>query len=109
MWSTLSTLRRHPQGELSPKGEKRSGGGDPCLVSECGLCDASGSGGVDENSAREWFALLKENHVSFLAWSLCNKNETSALIKPDCAKLSGWAAEDLSQSGKLFRDAILDG
>ena len=83
--------------------------GIPVFVSECGLCDASGSGGVDENSAREWFALLKENHVSFLAWSLCNKNETSALIKPDCAKLSGWAAEDLSQSGKLFRDAILDG
>lgn len=82
--------------------------GVPVFVSECGLCDASGNGGVDEASAREWFNLLKEEDLSFMAWSLCNKNETSALIKPDCAKLSGWTQEDLSQSGKLFRDAILE-
>lgn len=80
--------------------------GVPVFVSECGLCDASGNGGVDENSASQWFALLKEENISFMAWSLCNKNETAALIKPDCAKLSGWTAEELSQSGRLFRAAI---
>lgn len=82
--------------------------GVPVFVSECGLCDASGSGGVDEASAQAWFDLLKERDVSFLAWSLCNKNETSALIRPDCAKLSGWTENDLSQSGKLFQKAILE-
>lgn len=80
--------------------------GVPVFVSECGLCDASGNGGVDENSASQWFDLLKEENISFIAWSLCNKNETAALIKPDCAKLSGWTAEELSQSGTLFRAAI---
>lgn len=80
--------------------------GVPVFVSECGLCDASGNGGVDENSASQWFDLLKEENISFMAWSLCNKNETAALLKPDCTKLSGWTAEDLSQSGTLFRAAI---
>ena len=80
--------------------------GVPVFVSECGLCDASGNGGVDENSASQWFDLLKEENISFIAWSLCNKNETAALIKPDCTKLSGWTAEELSQSGTLFRAAI---
>lgn len=82
--------------------------GVPVFVSECGLCDASGNGGVDEASAKEWFSLLKEENLSFMAWSLCNKNETAALLKPDCAKLSGWTADDLSQSGALFRAAILE-
>ncbi len=82
--------------------------GVPVFVSECGLCDASGNGGVDENSASQWFDLLKEENISFMAWSLCNKNETAALLKPDCTKLSGWTAEELSQSGTLFRAAIRD-
>lgn len=82
--------------------------GIPVFVSECGLCDASGNGGVDESSAKEWFSLLKAENISFMAWSLCNKNETAALLKPDCAKLSGWTQEELSQSGKLFREAILE-
>lgn len=82
--------------------------GIPVFVSECGLCDASGSGGVDEASAKEWFKLLKEENISFMAWSLCNKNETASLLRSDCTKLGGWTEADLSQSGKLFRAAILE-
>lgn len=80
--------------------------GVPVFVSECGLCDASGGGGVDQTSAKEWFDLLGSRGVSFVAWSLCNKNETAALIRSDCSKLSGWAEDDLTESGKLFRQAI---
>lgn len=80
--------------------------GVPVFVSECGLCDASGGGGVDQASAKAWFDLLNSRGVSFAAWSLCNKNETAALIRSDCAKLSGWTEADLTESGKLFREAI---
>lgn len=82
--------------------------GVPIFVSECGLCDASGGGGVDQTSAQAWFDLLNSRGVSFVAWSLCNKNETAALIRSDCAKLSDWADSDLTESGKLFRQAILN-
>lgn len=80
--------------------------GVPVFVSECGLCDASGGGGVDTASAQAWFDLLNERGVSFVAWSLCNKNETASLIRSDCAKLSGWTEDDLTESGRLFRAAI---
>ncbi len=80
--------------------------GVPVFVSECGLCDASGSGGIDRSSTQAWFDLLNERGVSFVAWNLSNKNETSALIRSDCAKLSGWTEDDLSESGKLFRQII---
>ncbi len=91
------------------KVERALDAGVPVFVSECGLCDASGGGGVDAASAQAWFELLNRRGVSFVAWSLCNKNETAALLRPDCAKLSGWTEADLSESGRLFRQAISGG
>ena len=39
-----------------------------------------------------------------MAWNLSNKNETSAILRTDCKKTSGFEAEDLSSSGKwLFQ------
>lgn len=80
--------------------------GIPVFISECSICDASGSGAVDYSSANEWLRLCNENNISFIAWSLSNKNETASLIRSDCSKLSGWSEEDLTDTGKWFRDAI---
>ncbi len=80
--------------------------GIPVFVSECSICDASGNGGIDYDSAQTWLDLLNQNQVSFIAWSLSNKNETSALIRPDCDKISGWSEDDLSDTGKWFYHAI---
>ena len=80
--------------------------GVPVFVSECSICDASGNGGIDYDSAQAWLDLLNQNSVSFLAWSLSNKAETSALINSSCDKLSGWSEEDLSETGQWFRKAI---
>lgn len=80
--------------------------GVPVFVSECSICDASGNGGIDYGSADAWLDLLNSRGVSFLAWSLCNKGETSALINSGCDKTSGWNESDLSDTGRWFRNAI---
>lgn len=74
-------------------------GGLPVFVSEFGICDASGSGSIDEDSANEWVELMDELGVSYVAWNLSNKDETSALISSDCSKTSGFDEDDLSESG----------
>lgn len=76
------------------------------FVSECSICDASGNGQIDYNQAEAWLKLMNDNAISFVAWSLSNKAETSALIKADCQKKSGWQEEDLSDAGKWFKNAI---
>lgn len=91
---------------LQDKMLKALNAGVPVFVSECSICDASGNGGIDYDSADKWVDVLNSNNISFLAWSFCNKNETSALIRPDCAKLSGWTEDDLSETGRWFRNAI---
>lgn len=77
--------------------------GLPIIVSEFGICDASGNGGVDKDSANKWVSLLNQYDISFVSWNISNKNESSALILSSCNKLSGWGDNELSESGKWFK------
>ena len=81
--------------------------GLPVFVSEFSLCDASGNGGIDYDSSDEWFKLINENNLSYSSWSLCNKNETSALIKSDSTATGSLFDGDLSDTGKYVRDRIM--
>lgn len=89
--------------DLRHKLESALSAGIPVFVSECSICDASGNGGIDKASASQWFSLLDRYQVSYVAWNLSNKDETSALINSGCSKLSGWKTSDLSDTGKWFR------
>lgn len=80
--------------------------GLPIFVSEYGICDASGNGGIDEYQANEWIRVMNEYGVSHIAWNLSNKSETSAIIKSSCSKTSGWDYEELSDSGKWLYNML---
>ena len=74
--------------------------GLPVFVSEYGICDASGNGVIDEFQANQWVNILDEYKISYVAWNLSNKSETSAVLKSSCSKVKGFTTEDLSDSGK---------
>ena len=50
--------------------------------------------------------LLKEHSISWCGWSLCDKNETSAALKPGTPPYKAWTGEELSDSGKLMFGAF---
>ncbi|MDE7291597.1 MAG: glycoside hydrolase family 5 protein [Treponemataceae bacterium] len=76
--------------------------GMPVFITEFGTCNASGDGGFNAAESNSWFALIKKYNISHMNWSLCNKNETASVILENCAKTSGWAESDLTESGKLI-------
>ena len=82
------------------KTERAVKAGLPLLVSEFGICDASGNGGVNEKEGNNWMKFLNKYSIGCVAWNLSNKNESAALLAADCTKKSGWKYTDLSQSGK---------
>lgn len=92
--------------DLRNKLEQALDSGIPVFISECGICDASGNGGIDYASAQAWLELLNRRGVSFVAWNLSNKNESAALLRPDCTETFGWTDEALSESGRWFKEAI---
>lgn len=76
--------------------------GLPVFVSEYGICDASGSGAINKTEAKKWMKLLDDCKISSCMWNLSNKSETSAMLKANCTKTSGWKTSDLSDAGKWF-------
>ncbi len=75
-------------------------GGLPVIISEFGMCDASGNGSNDFNQAGQWMELIRQYNLSYCCWALANKAETCCVINPGCSKTSGWTMEDLSESGR---------
>ncbi len=79
-------------------------GGLPVFISEFGICDASGNGKLDYDSANAWKELIDKNNLSYMCWNLSNHQESSAVFVNGCDKLSGWAEADLKDQGKWVRD-----
>ena len=76
--------------------------GIPVIISECSICNADGNQNIDYSSGEEWMKLINKYQLSYVFWNLSNKDESSALLKPSCDKLSGFTEEDLSDTGKYF-------
>ncbi len=81
--------------------------GTPVIISEFSICDASGNGGIDYESAEAWKRLLNENNISYFSWNLSNKAETSALLVPGCQKTADWDDSDLTETGRWVRRLML--
>ena len=73
------------------------------FISEFGVSDASGNGGVYLDEANKWMDFIKENNLSFINWSLADKDESSALLKPNNKVITD---EALSESGNWIKNII---
>jgi endoglucanase len=87
------------------------------FVSEWGTSESSGNNGPFLDEADEWIDFLNANNISWVNWSLTNKNETSAAFTPfELGKQQAtdlnpgsdqiWAPLELSVSGEYTRARI---
>ena len=93
--------------DLRAKMTEAVGNGLPVFISEYGICDASGSGAIDEAQADLWVEAMDNCGISYVAWNLSNKEETSAILQSTCAKTSGFTVDDLSASGKWLYQMLV--
>lgn len=75
--------------------------GLPVFVSEWGTSRADGSGGVFLEESEIWLDFLDQRGISWCNWSLCDKNETSAALRPGTSPEGVWTESDLTESGKF--------
>ena len=92
--------------DLRMRAENALKKGLPIFVSEYGICDASGNGGIDRAEAEAWWSFLDGHGISRIQWNLSDKQETSAVLRSGCGKLSGFAVSDLSESGRWLWDML---
>ncbi|WP_370177753.1 glycoside hydrolase family 5 protein [Alteriqipengyuania sp.] len=72
------------------------------MITEFGLVQADGDGTIDMASSKEWWDWAEEHDISWFNWSIADKDEGSAALKPGTGP-SGWSEDDLTASGKVLR------
>jgi endoglucanase len=78
------------------------------FVSEYGSCDASGNGGFDPASTKDWYDFMERYKISYANWSVADKEETASIIKPGASSEGGWTEDQITKSGKLVKaDLVL--
>ncbi len=78
------------------------------FCTEWGTSDSSGNNGPFLAEAKKWVDFMNDNKISWCNWSLSDKQETSAALKPDAVSGGGWTDDKLSESGKFVRDQMKD-
>ncbi len=73
------------------------------FVTEYGTTAANGDAPIDAAETQAWWDWCASNGVSYLNWSVANKDEASAIVKPTTAGVAGWSEDDLTESGRLVR------
>jgi len=68
--------------------------------------EASGNGHIDMQSWRIWLQWMNDNHISWIAWSISDKNETCSMIRNTSSPVSGWNDSDLKEWGLIVKDEL---
>ncbi|MBE6071872.1 MAG: 1,3-beta-glucanase [Clostridium butyricum] len=76
------------------------------FVSEWGTSDASGNNGPYIDEAQTWIDYMDNKKISWCNWSLCDKDETSAALKPGANTTGGWTDSNLTPSGLFVKKNI---
>lgn len=92
--------------DLREKAQKAIDAGLTLFVSEWGTVDANGDGKIAKGSVKQWLAFLWKNQISHCSWSVTNKDEGSAFIKPTIKSLGPWSDKELTDNGLYLKKII---
>lgn len=82
-------------------------GGLPVFVSECAGMEASGDGPLSVEEYQKWIDVMERNKVSWVNWSLSDKNETCSMLLPRAKADGNWTDDLIKPWGKLAKESLL--
>jgi endoglucanase len=91
---------------LRDKAQKALDAGLPLFVTEYGITRANGDDEIDVAESRRWWDFMEKNGISYLAWSIADKDEKSAALMPGASATGGWKDDEISESGQILREHL---
>lgn len=88
----------HDINVMKGKVETALNAGLPIFVSEWGSSDV-GTSRINLDVAKQWVDFMNMKKLSWINWSLGNKDETSSILKPAAPLFGPWNDTDLTQAG----------
>ena len=92
--------------ELRKRGDYAIKKGIPLFVSECAGMDATGDGLINYEEWQKWLDWMKSNSISWVAWSIADKNETCSMIQKTASSLGDWIEADSKEWGKVIKEEL---
>lgn len=92
---------------LRDRMQKAVEGGLPVFVSECAGMEASGDGPLNEEEYDKWIDLMERLKISWVNWSLSDKNETCSMLLPRAKADGNWTDDVIKPWGKLVRKTLM--
>lgn len=80
--------------------------GLPIFVSESAGMEASGDGRMDYQSWQEYIDWMEARGISWIVWSVSDKDETCSILKKSAKSEGNWKDEDLKESGLKTREYL---
>ncbi len=80
--------------------------GLPIFVSECAGMEATGDGNLDMESWTEYIEWMESRKISWITWSVSDKDETCSILKKSASSYGNWKESDLKTSGIAVRDFL---
>lgn len=92
--------------DLRKRGDYAIKKGIPLFVSECAAMEATGDGPIDYDEWQKWLDWMETNSISWVAWSIADKDETCSMIQKGASSSGGWQEKDLKEWGKVIKKEL---
>ena len=80
--------------------------GIPVFISECASMDASGDGKLDKDSWNEWVEFMEAKKISWVCWSVSDKNESCSMLLPRAKATGNWSKDLIKPWGRIVRETL---
>ncbi len=80
--------------------------GLPIFISESAGMEATGDGPMNYEEWKKWIDWMDAKRLSWITWSVSDKNETCSVLKPSAASNGKWKDADIKESGLKTREYL---
>jgi endoglucanase len=80
--------------------------GLPIFLSECAGMESSCNGPINQEEWKKWIDWMETNQLSWITWSVSDKNETCSMLKTSAGSGGNWKEADLKESGIKTREYL---
>lgn len=92
--------------ELRDRTDAAIKNGLPVFISESAGMEASGDGPLNVKAWQEYIDWMEANKLSWITWSVSDKDETCSILKKTAKSEGKWKDEDLKESGLKVREFL---
>jgi len=92
--------------ELRDKTDEALKKGLPIFISESAGMEATGDGPLNIKAWQEYIDWMENRKLSWITWSVSDKDETCSILKKSAQSEGKWKEEDLKESGVKVREFL---